>query len=223
MKDSASKPPSCESFDRLGQLTHLAGLQLKDPPKTPIKVTPPRERQLEESEQEAFCRAMDGVKRSSWTPRAIAPLPDPIAPPSDNQTEENRLMKNALDGKYAFEACDHPEYIEAWISVAGKRFLPNLRNGLYSIQGQIDLHGLNQNEARLEVEQFIVRMACLRSCCVKIIHGRGMNSQQNRAILKEKLQKWLSTRRMSRYVVAYASAPLTDGGVGAVYVLLRRH
>ncbi len=115
---------------------------------------------------------------------------------------------------------DHPEYIEGWIGVAGKRFLPNLRNGLYSIQGQIDLHGLGKAEARRNVEEFVERMSRYRSCCVKIIHGRGINSPSDRAVLKESLQRWLSTRRMSRHVVAYASAPLKDGGVGAVYVLL---
>jgi DNA-nicking Smr family endonuclease len=199
----------------------IAGIQPKDPCKIPPKPNPPQARQAEESDDDAFRRAMEGVKRTSWTPHATASLPEPTAPSSNSQSEDSRLMKSALEGKYVFETSDHPEYIEAWVCVAGKRFLPNLRNGLYSIQGQIDLHGLNQNEARHEVEQFIVQMACLRSCCVKIIHGRGMNSQHNRAILKEKLQKWLSTRRMSRYVVAYASAPLTDGGVGAVYVLLQ--
>ena len=49
-----------------------------------------------------------------------------------------------------------------------------------------------------------------------------MNSPGNTPVLKSSLQRWLSTRRMSRYVVAYASAPMSDGGVGAVYVLLRR-
>ena len=57
---------------------------------------------------------------------------------------------------------------------------------------------------------------------MKIIHGRGINSPADSATLKESLQRLLSTRRMSRYVVAYASAPSRDGGVGAVYVLLSR-
>ena len=77
-------------------------------------------------------------------------------------------------------------------------------------------------EAREAVEDFIVRMSRARSCCVKIVHGRGINSPTDKAVLKEQLQRWLATRRMSRHVVAYASAPYADGGVGAIYVLLRR-
>jgi DNA-nicking Smr family endonuclease len=221
MKSSTPKPAICDSLERLGHLTRAAGFRLNDPHKTPPKSEPPPIPKVEESDDDAFLRAMEGVKKTSWCPQTIASLPKPVSQPLDSQSEESRLMKNALEGKYDFEASDHPEYIEAWVCVAGKRFLPNLRSGLYSIQGQIDLHGLNQNEAKHEVEQFIAKMAGLRSCCVKIIHGRGINSEQNRAILKEKLQKWLSTRRMSRHVVAYASAPLNDGGVGAVYVLLQ--
>lgn len=130
-------------------------------------------------------------------------------------------MQAALDGDPGLNVLDHPEYIEGWVGVAGRRLLPNLRSGTYSIQGQIDLHGLGRNEARATVEEFVDRMSKFRSCCVKIIHGRGINSPNDRAVLKENLQRWLSTRRFARHVVAYASAPLNDGGVGALYVLLR--
>ncbi len=131
-------------------------------------------------------------------------------------------MLAAIEQDSPIPVMDHPEYIEGWVGVAGKKFLPNLRNGLYSIQGQIDLHGLSRSEAQLAVEEYIIGMSRFRSCCIKIIHGRGINSPTDRATLKESLQRLLSTRRLSRYVVAYASAPFNDGGVGAVYVLLSR-
>jgi DNA-nicking Smr family endonuclease len=130
-------------------------------------------------------------------------------------------MQAAIAGGSLPSMLDHPEYIEGWVDLAGKRFLPHLRSGLYSIQGQIDLHGLSQIEARNLVEGFILNMARFRECCVKIIHGRGINSN-DKAVLKDSLQRWLSTRRLARHVVAYASAPAKDGGVGAIYVLLRR-
>jgi len=176
-----------------------------------------------ESDEEAFIQAMEDVKRASWRHNPPdAPLPSAPAPSRNCESEERRLMKAAVEGTPAMTVLDHPEYIEGWVGVAGKRFLPNLRNGLYSIQGQIDLHGLTQEEARKTVEDFIAQMSRFHSCCVKIIHGRGINSPNDRAVLKERLQRWLSTRRLSRHVVAFASAPLKDGGVGAVYVLLRR-
>jgi DNA-nicking Smr family endonuclease len=180
----------------------------------------PSETPVPISEEELFGKAMEGVERASWRHALHPPAKTAPASKPDPDLEARVLMQEVLDGNSPIAILDHPEYIEGWIGVTGKRYLPNLRNGLYSIQGQIDLHGLNRAEARAVVEDYIIRMSRFRSCCIKIIHGRGINSATDRATLKESLQKILSTRRMSRYVVAYASAPPNDGGVGAVYVLL---
>jgi DNA-nicking Smr family endonuclease len=173
------------------------------------------------TDEEIFSLAMTEVHRAHWPPTSPTTLSD-CRPRSDNQDNEDRkLMQAAMDESVPLPVLNHPEYIEGWIGVTGRRFLPNLRNGTYSIQGQIDLHGLARDEARQAVEDFVSRMSRYRSCCVKIIHGRGINSPNDRAVLKENLQRWLCSRRMSHQVVAYASAPVTDGGVGAVYVLLQ--
>lgn len=211
-------------FHQLGVLVKRAGLKLKaQEDRSPIQaIKKPRAEPPSQTDDEVFRQAMEEVTRCVW-PHSPTSSDSPPALFLDNAVgEELRLMKAALDGDPPIMVSDHPEYIEGWIGVAGKRFLPDLRNGMYSIQGQLDLHGLDRSRARAAVEDFITRMSRFRSCCVKIVHGRGINSPNERAILKENLQRWLSTRRMSRHVVAYASAPLQDGGVGAVYVLLRR-
>jgi DNA-nicking Smr family endonuclease len=218
------------SFSDLNALVNEAGIRLKPinkavPPRPPA---PPKfsDEQMPKkkcTDEDLFLRSMGGVQRASWrhSPHHLSkPVPASVA--EDPDIEAKRLMQAAVEGDYPMEILDHPEYIEGWIGVAGKRFLPKLRNGLYSIQGQIDLHGLSREEAQREVEEYIIRMSRFHSCCIKIIHGRGINSQTDRAILKESLQRLLSTRKMSRHVVAYASAQFNDGGVGAVYVLLSR-
>jgi DNA-nicking Smr family endonuclease len=211
------------TFRDLARLLDEAGIHPGPPAQKPFATAPAEPRKEEASDEVLFSQAMEDVTRASWkhNPPASPPSP-PLAVLHDSDSEDRRLMEAAVEGTPAMEVPDHPEYIEGWIGVAGRRFLPNLRNGLYSIQGQIDLHGLSREEARRRVEEFIVQGSRFRSCCVKIIHGRGINSPNDTAVLKESLQRWLSTRRMSRHVVAYASAPLKDGGVGAVYVLLRR-
>ena len=174
------------------------------------------------SDEELFERAMEGVIPVNRS-RERVPSGVPFMPaPSNPGSEDLRLMEAALEGLPATSVSDHPEYIEGWVGVSGKLFIPNLRNGLYSIQGQIDLHGFSRGEAQKAVEEFIEQMSRFRSCCVKIIHGRGINSRTDNAVLKESLPRWLTSKRMSRSVVAYASAPMNDGGVGAVYVLLRQ-
>ena len=104
---------------------------------------------------------------------AFKPSPSPV---HDTEAEERKLMQEAISGDTPIAILDHPEYIEGWVGVAGKRLLTNLRNGLYSVQGQIDLHGLNRAEAQIAVEDYIISMSRFRPCCVKIIHGRGINS-----------------------------------------------
>ncbi len=215
------------TMDRLEELVYKAGLRLKSSQAAlPIQMHEPKpvvpEIPPEISDEKLFAEAMEGVDPVEWTHD-----PHPSSRPSqpavhDTEAEERKLMQDAISGDSPIDILDHPEYIEGWVGVAGKRLLTNLRNGLYSIQGQIDLHGLNRAEAQIAVEDYIIRMSRFRPCCIKIIHGRGINSPADRTTLKESLQRLFSTRRMSRYVVAYASAPSRDGGVGAVYVLLSR-
>jgi DNA-nicking Smr family endonuclease len=216
------------SLGQLGELIQKAGIRLKSeeasvavpPQRAEKEMMPAASPKREFTDDELFSEAMNEVQRVSWK-HDLHPSSKPAKPSGpEPEVEDHRLMQEAMEEDFPIP--DHPEYIEGWVGVSGKRFLPNLRNGLYSIQGQIDLHGLNRNEAQTAVEDYIIRMSRFRSCCVKIIHGRGINSPADRATLKESLQRLLSTRRMSRYVVAYASAPSRDGGVGAVYVLLSR-
>jgi DNA-nicking Smr family endonuclease len=222
---------SGNSFSDLNALVNEAGIHLKPikkplpppPPAPPPEISDEHKPKIDCTDEDLFLQSMGAVQRAAWrhSPHhASKPVPVPVA--DDPDIEAKRLMQAALEGEYPMEILDHPEYIEGWIGVAGKRFLPKLRNGFYSIQGQLDLHGLSREEAQKEVEEYIVRMSRLHSCCIKIIHGRGINSPTDRATLKEALQQLLSTRKMSHNVVAYASAQFNDGGVGAVYVLLSR-
>jgi DNA-nicking Smr family endonuclease len=222
--------PGNKPLALLSEIVKKAGIRLKDeecqdaspkaPPPAAKQEAPVIAHAREASDEELFLGAMDGVNKKSWR-RALHPSSARSFKFSGDQESENkRLMQEAMDENSPITIEDHPEYIEGWVGVSGKRFLPKLRDGLYSIQGSIDLHGLNQIEAREAVEKYVEQMARFTSCCVKIIHGRGINSAADKAALKECVQRVLSTRKMSRHVVAYASAPTLDGGVGAVYVLL---
>ena len=223
-----NKTPAAKSLVQLADLVSKAGIRLKSDAaparafhKESTEAAPVSRHTSPLTDQDLFKRAMRGVKSVSWRRNPHPTSKPDIAIKDDSEHEAYELMRAAVEGSFPISIPDHPEYIEGWIGVAGKRFLPKLRNGIYSIQGQIDLHGYGRAEAETAVQDFIIRMSRLRSCCIKIIHGRGINSPAEGATLKAGLQRLLATRRMSRYVVAYASAPSRDGGVGAVYVLLR--
>jgi DNA-nicking Smr family endonuclease len=93
-----------------------------------------------------------------------------------------------------------------------------LRRGLYPVEDELDLHGLNQAAARDRLAEFIGRARDSRRRCVRIIHGKGYRSGARGPVLKTAVDLWL---RRHLDVMAFSSARTIDGGTGAVYVLLR--
>ena len=98
-----------------------------------------------------------------------------------------------------------------------KNVLTKLRQGHFGLDAEIDLHGLNSQEAKTQLLFFI--QSCLKDkCrCIHIIHGKGYRSEERFPVLKNNLNFWL---RQHKDVQAFCSASPKDGGTGAVYVLL---
>jgi len=55
-----------------------------------------------------------------------------------------------------------------------------------------------------------------------VIHGKGRNSRDGTPVLKEQMARWLTRGALGRTVLAFCTAQSTNGGAGAIYVLLRR-
>lgn len=113
-----------------------------------------------------------------------------------------------------------PGFIEGGRPNRAPHLSERLRRGEFSVQAQLDLHGLTRQEAFRKLEDFLHGCVLQGYTCVRIIHGNGKHSPRGRPILKESLQRWFSQRRLGKYVMAYSSARRVDGGLGAVYVLL---
>jgi DNA-nicking Smr family endonuclease len=93
-----------------------------------------------------------------------------------------------------------------------------LRRGLIPIEAELDLHGLTQSAARVELARFLSGSRDAGRRCVRIIHGKGYRSGARGPVLKVAVDLWL---RRHLDVMAFTSARPLDGGTGAVYVLLR--
>ena len=93
-----------------------------------------------------------------------------------------------------------------------------LRRGLYPVDDELDLHGLDQAAARVELAHFIARSRGRGCRCVRIIHGKGYRSGARGPVLKTAVNLWL---RRHLDVMAFVSARAIDGGAGALYALLR--
>ena len=93
-----------------------------------------------------------------------------------------------------------------------------LRRGLIPSEDELDLHGLNQTEARDRLADFIAHSRDAGNRCVRVVHGKGYRSGARGPVLKTAVNLWL---RRHLDVMAFTSAKAIDGGTGAVYVLLR--
>lgn len=94
-----------------------------------------------------------------------------------------------------------------------------LRRGQYRIEAELDLHRLTAMEAHQALVDFIYHSKRRHLRCVRIIHGKGLGSKDQRPVLKGRVNQWL---RQWDDVLAFCSARQCDGGSGATYVLLRK-
>jgi len=168
-----------------------------------------------------FQFAMRDVKALGWSAVPLVDRPPLELQAHDDEQEALRELEEFIrHGNIEIEQT--PEYIEQSVQPHGRLYLDDLRSGRFSIQAHLDLHGLTIPEARFVLGEFVLESVRAGFTCVRVIHGRGRHSHKHHPVLKENIQRWLISRRMSRHVVAYTSARVCDGGGGAVYVLLRK-
>ncbi len=96
--------------------------------------------------------------------------------------------------------------------------LKKLRQGKLPIDDHIDLHGLDSEQARRQLIDFLEHCRQQQRRMVLIIHGKGYRSKSGIPVIKARLNQWL---RECEQVLAFHSATPRDGGSGALYVLLR--
>ncbi len=99
------------------------------------------------------------------------------------------------------------------------RVFKKLKQGDFSVDARLDLHGLRVGEAQQAVFRFLLQSVARGFYCVSIIHGKGAGRGETYPVLKNKLNNLLRHRQE---VLAFHSSPRHQGGVGAVNILLRR-
>jgi DNA-nicking Smr family endonuclease len=103
-----------------------------------------------------------------------------------------------------------------------KRTLQRLRRGLIRPQTQIDLHCLSQTDAHQALTRFILAAHRAQRRCVLVITGKGLRSGGEIGVLKVNVPRWINEPPLRPLVLAFSFAAPSDGGDGALYVLLRR-
>ena len=167
--------------------------------------TPGRPGNDDAADADAFAREMADVVPLPRDPRgriARRPLP----PPRERVPAGRADAPHEADGSFAAPGID-------------RREIRKLTRGDYVAADRRDLHGMTATDACASVRAFVEASRQHGRRCICIVHGRGLHSEGQIAVLKARVRECL---RAHAAVLAYADAPPSDGGGGAVYVLLRR-
>ena len=167
----------------------------------------------------AFRAAVDGATPLRKPDRVTLEAPKPSPRPRQRELDEAAVLVQLLHAPLA---------IDDWLDLGGadsflrsglpRTLLRDLRRGRWSIQDHLDLHGMNRHEAHAQVSLFIAEALAAGKRCLRNVHGRGHGSPGREGVLRHLVKAWLS-----RYkdVLAFCHAPPSDGGDGALWVLLK--
>jgi DNA-nicking Smr family endonuclease len=178
------------------------------------------ERARQEQARNAFAHAVGPVQRLPEPGRVHrhGPRPEPL--PRQREADERAALREALSDEVDVESLlltdDGLSFRRPGL---GPDVVARLRRGQWSIQAQIDLHGLRREEAREQLANFVREALQRGQRCVRVIHGKGLGSPGREPVLKAKVQRWLA---QCAEVIAFSQATGPQGGAGALVVLLER-
>ncbi len=145
------------------------------------------------------------------------PRPSPIA--LQHLADEQAALQESLSDDFDVESLlDTDQALSYARSGVGQDVVRKLRKGHWVIQDQLDLHGLRRDQARESLSEFLKKAGRRGLRCVRIIHGKGLGSVNKEPILKNMVHRWLVQKDE---VIAFCVARASDGGTGALVVLLK--
>jgi DNA-nicking Smr family endonuclease len=171
------------------------------------------------AEKNLFTRAAGKVEPLRSHGR-VAHTPEPPAPiPVQRQLDDQRVLREAISDEFdaatLLDVDDAMSFRRPGIGIDVTR---KLRRGEWSIQAEIDLHGMRREEAREALAAFLRGAVRDGLRCVRVVHGKGLGSPGKTPVLKGKVHSWLVQKNE---VLAFVQARADEGGAGAVVVLLK--
>lgn len=160
----------------------------------------------------ADVRPLSQVKRVQPVTRKISL--HPRHQPGSSEEDIDNIMSDPVDIRDN-EIADELFFARSGIQNKVQR---KLRRGEFPVENELDLHGYTVAEAKRAINEFMHECEIKHHRCIRIIHGKGYRSELNIPVLKTYVAYWL---KQHPHVLAYVSARPTDGGTGALYVLLK--
>ena len=182
------------------------------PPKTPE----------DENDSKSFSEMIKGVKPLSQdkidpdaTPKPKASLKSNDPPLSGADSAKWQSL-----GELEYVTPASPDEVLSFVRGGIQdKLKAKLKKGLIPFESKIDLHGATVKQAGKELQHAIEYAYSSGQRCILVVHGRGKGSFDNKPALKTHVNYWL---RELPQVLAFHSAQAKHGGVGALYVLLKR-
>jgi DNA-nicking Smr family endonuclease len=170
-------------------------------------------------EKRLFELAVGPVKPLTAHRRVLHPRIAVPPEPRQRQLDEDAVMREALSDEFDVETLLHTdEQLSYHRPGLGPDVMRKLREGHWSIQKHIDLHGLRVDEAREALGRFVRESHHLGLRCVRVVHGKGLGSPGRAPVLKGRVLRWLVQKKE---VLAFVQARPAEGGAGALVVLLK--
>jgi len=170
------------------------------------------ERRLQ-AERDLFTRAVGAVQALPDARKAQLKLAPPAPVAVQQRRDEQAVLRETLSDE--FDVGTLLSYRRPGI---GPDVTRRLRRGEWSIQRELDLHGLRTEDAREALAAFIRDAVKAGQRCVRVVHGKGLGSPGKAPVLKSRVQGWLIQKAE---VLAFVQAKPAEGGAGALLVLLQ--
>jgi len=168
---------------------------------------------LSEQEKQLFKDAIGKVK--PMVQDTIHPVKRTIKPKSSFTKEKDAKQHASFHFSDEFEPNLSKKGPVQYVREGSSSYeAKNLRRGMYAPELILDLHGLDQHQAKQEIAALLYASQKEHAQCICIVHGLGTR------VLKNKVPHWLVQHPD---VIAFHQAPLEWGGNGALLVLLDLH
>jgi DNA-nicking Smr family endonuclease len=157
----------------------------------------------EKRERELFARAVGPVVPLRHPVRAAVERPRPHPLPRQRERDEAAVLLEAISDEFDVETL-----LETDDALSYRR--PDI--------GPEVVRKLRRDEAREQLAIFLREADRHGLRCVRVVHGKGNGSPGKEPVLKSRVKSWLVQKRE---VIAFTQARASEGGHGALVVLLR--
>ncbi|HBD39621.1 MAG TPA: DNA mismatch repair protein MutS, partial [Cupriavidus sp.] len=173
-----------------------------------------------EEEANVFRTSVGQVSNLRDRNRVEHPVKKPTPEPVQTRLNDKAVLEASLSDEFDVEnLLDIDETMSFRRPGIGEDVIKKLRRGEWVPQDKVDLHGLRSDEAREALANFLRRSVRNGVRCVRVIHGKGIGSPDKLPVLKSKVRSWLVQKEE---VIAFVQARESQGGAGALMVLLRQ-